>query len=100
MAEIPKEEQEKIIKALLDAGARLPCPRCGNGTFTLASGYLTQSVLPDPFTVVIGGTSIPSIVVICRKCGFMAQHALGPLGLMPPAPEPAKAETQVEGESK
>lgn len=80
MSEVKKKE---IIKALDDRGARLPCPRCGNQQFTLIDGYFNQTVQPELKGLVLGGPSIPSVVVACNKCGFLSQHALGALGLLP-----------------
>ena len=84
MQESPeKQRQNAIIKAVEDAGARLPCPRCGNDSFTLLNGYFNQTIQTDPKGMVLGGPSIPSIVIACNRCGFLAQHTLGILGLLP-----------------
>jgi hypothetical protein len=32
--------------------------------------------------LMFGGPTVPSIVTVCSKCGFMAQHALGALQLL------------------
>jgi ribosomal protein S27AE len=78
------DEKTKIVKALEDRKAALPCPRCGSRSFTLVDGYFNQSIQPAVGGgLVIGGPAIPSVVVVCTQCGFMAQHALGVLGLMP-----------------
>jgi hypothetical protein len=29
------------------------------------------------------GTTIPAIMIVCENCGFIAQHALQPLGVWP-----------------
>lgn len=84
MPESPeKQEENRIIQALQNAGARLPCPRCGNSNFTLLNGYFNHTIQPDPKGMVLGGPSIPSVVVACNRCGFLSQHALGILGLLP-----------------
>lgn len=79
----PKEKDE-IIKRLEERFANNPCPRCGNQHFALADGYFTQPIQKDITGIVIGGPNIPSVVVICTRCGFISQHALGSLGLLPP----------------
>ena len=28
-----------------------------------------------------GGATIPAVMIVCQHCGFIAQHALQPLGL-------------------
>lgn len=83
MKELSKEEKEKIIKVLDERGAKLPCPRCGNNSFTLLDGYFNQTIQTELKGMVIGGPSVPSVVVACSRCGYLSQHALGTLGLLP-----------------
>lgn len=75
--------KQNIIKALADRGANLPCPRCGNQEFGLFDGYFLHAIQDDVRVTQVGGPSIPSIVIYCKRCGFMIQHSLGPLGLLP-----------------
>jgi predicted RNA-binding Zn-ribbon protein involved in translation (DUF1610 family) len=83
MQQISVERKKEIIKALDEHGAKLPCPRCGNQSFTLLDGYFNQTIQIDLKGMVLGGPSIPSVVVACKKCGYLSQHALGVLGLLP-----------------
>lgn len=83
MKKLSEDEKKKIITALNDRGATLPCPRCNNNNFTLLDGYLNQTIQTELKGLVIGGPSIPSVVVACNRCGFLSQHALGVLGLLP-----------------
>jgi len=77
-------QKQQIIKALQEKGAVLPCPRCGNQNFTLIDGYFNQSLQKElSNNLIIGGPSIPSVGVVCNKCGFISSHAIGVLGLMP-----------------
>jgi ribosomal protein S27AE len=81
---LTEEQKQQIIKALNDRGVSQPCPRCGNRSFSLIDGYFNQPVQPElSGGLVIGGPTIPSVVTACNKCGFLAQHALGVLGLLP-----------------
>ena len=41
-------------------------------------------------TLNIGGPSIPSIITACSRCGYLSQHALGVLGLLPNKTEKKK----------
>ena len=81
--ELPQEQKQRIIKALEDRGAKLPCPRCGNNSFVLLDGYFNQTMQSELKGIVIGGPSVPSVVVACNRCGYLSQHALGALGLLP-----------------
>lgn len=80
--ELSQTQKEKIIKALVDRGAKLPCPRCGKNSFTLLGGYFNQTLQTELAGLVLGGPSIPSAVVACTNCGYLSQHALGALGLL------------------
>lgn len=91
MNELSNEQKQRIIDALDEAGARLPCPRCGNSNFTLLDGYFNQTVQTELGGLVLGGPSVPSVVVVCSRCGYLSQHALGVLKLLPKtSPEEAK----------
>lgn len=81
--QLSEERKKEIIKVLDELGAKLPCPRCGNPHFILIDGYFNQTIQPELQGIVLGGPSIPSVVVACNKCGFLSQHALGVIGLLP-----------------
>jgi len=83
MQDSTQAEKDKIIKVLTERGANLPCPRCGNDAFTLLDGYFNQIIQETPRGIVLGGRTIPSVAVACKRCGYLAQHALGVLGLLP-----------------
>jgi ribosomal protein L37E len=83
MQQISEQKKQEIIKVLEERGAKLPCPRCGNNSFTLLDGYFNQTIQTDFKGMVLGGPSVPSVVVACTRCGYLSQHALGALGLLP-----------------
>ncbi len=87
MKELSDKQQQNIIKRLQAKGVTLPCPRCGNKSFTLLSGYFNNAVTTELGAFVIGGPNIPSVVTVCSNCGFISQHALGALGLLPDSVE-------------
>lgn len=97
MSELTPEQKHRIVEALAKVGARLPCPRCGNTNFTLVDGYFNQPVQAELGGLVLGGPSVPSAVVVCNQCGYLAQHAIGVLGLLP---ESAGDEAQPAEEAK
>jgi predicted nucleic-acid-binding Zn-ribbon protein len=83
MNKFSQEKKEDIVKILKSRGAKLPCPRCGKNDFMLIDGYFIQSIQKNVADIVLGGEAIPSIVVVCANCGYLSQHALAPLGLLP-----------------
>lgn len=90
MTGISEVQKQKVLEALDKAGANLPCPRCGNGQFSLVDGYFNHPIQTSLSGLVIGGPSVPSVVVVCNQCGFISQHALGALNLLPKRPEPGE----------
>ena len=85
-----QEKKKEIIRILNERGVRLPCPRCGNPSFILIEGYFNEMIQPNTNTLNIGGPSIPSIITACSRCGYLSQHALGVLGLLPNKTEKKK----------
>lgn len=84
---ISKDEKQKIINSiqqkLHEKRRSLMCPVCGNNGFILAEGY-TQDTLQDQLNgLVIGGPSVPVIIVVCSHCGNVIRFSLGILGLLP-----------------
>jgi len=97
MEELTQEEKDKIVQALKDKGATRACPRCGEPNFTLIDGYFSHFLQRQLGGMTIGGPSIPTAVVACSRCGWLAEHALGGLGLLPGEPE-AEEQDQAQEE--
>jgi ribosomal protein S27AE len=92
VSDIPPEDRERIVKALEERGATRPCPRCGNSSFELVAGYFKHFIQESLSGVSIGGPSIPTVVVVCSRCGWLSEHAVGSLELLPKQPDEAKKE--------
>ncbi len=82
---ISSKEKQKIIEKLnkLFNTHGLKCPMCGNNHFIIGDGYFNSYIYDDFKTINLGGPSIPSIPIICNRCGFISMHALGVLELLP-----------------
>jgi ribosomal protein L37E len=75
-----QKRQEEISQALTAKGVDRSCPRCGNVQFSVVAEF--SIVLEEsPSSYSMGGRSIPTVIIACDKCGYIAQHALGALGL-------------------
>ena len=82
---ISNEEKQKIVIELnkrINSGD-IKCPMCGNKHFIIADGYFNPTMQDNLNNYVLGGPSIPSIAIVCSKCGFISSHALVVLGLLP-----------------
>lgn len=80
---LSNEEKVKLIDALGSKVRQFNCPMCHNKKFVMADGYFNNATSTDFTSISIGGTSIPTIAIICENCGFVSQHALGILGFLP-----------------
>lgn len=77
-------DQKKIIaEALTKRKLGMICPMCQNKSFIMADGYFNNNMQTDFSSFSIGGPAIPTIAIICSNCGFVSQHALGVLNLLP-----------------
>lgn len=75
------EHQQNISKALAQRGVTLPCPRCGENAWNVLDVFISNPLAEDVGTVTIGGPVLPTIGVLCARCGFLAEHAVASLGL-------------------
>lgn len=82
-----EKRKQEIIAKLLEREAKLPCPRCGNNNFSIVDGYFSDTIQANLGVYTLGGLSIPTAGVVCNRCGFLSQHALGSLDLLPKEPE-------------
>lgn len=82
--DVKKKIQENLNKKLQEKGKNLVCSACGNNNFILADGF-TNDLLQEKMAggLVIGGPSIPQIVVVCSHCGHVMKFSAGILGLLP-----------------
>ncbi len=76
-------EKQKIVSELNRRIPNLVCPMCHQRSFIILDGYFNQPIQAELEGVVLGGPALPSIGIVCNNCGFISQHALGVLGLLP-----------------
>jgi|SRR4051812_36603592 phage terminase large subunit GpA-like protein len=76
---ISGSDKQRIVSALKSRGAG-SCPRCDDSQWTV-SEYSRIDVQATSERNGESGASIPAVMIVCQHCGFIAQHALQPLGL-------------------
>ena len=73
-----------VAAALKRAGADTRCPRCANDKFNLMQGFFAHTMQNDLRGYVIGGGDmLCTAVLVCTRCGFVAQHDLSILNMIP-----------------
>jgi predicted RNA-binding Zn-ribbon protein involved in translation (DUF1610 family) len=75
-------KKQEIVN-ILNTKIKPHCPMCGFNKFTLADSYIRNDLQDDLLSVNLGGPSIPSVAIICTNCGFISNHAIGILDLLP-----------------
>jgi hypothetical protein len=78
---ISADDKHKIVAALKARGAG-SCPRCRDSQWTV-SEYARIEVQATMDRNTADKTTIPAVMIVCENCGFIAQHALQPLGVWP-----------------
>jgi len=76
---ISADDKHRIVAALKSRGAG-SCPRCSDSQWTV-SEYSRIEVQATMERKNADGTTIPAVMIVCEHCGFIAQHALQPLGI-------------------
>ena len=77
--------KSEIAEKLKTKGAILPCHRCGNELFSVMDGYskfMIQTDIDSISTTILGGISIPVVLIACNNCGAITTHAMGALDLL------------------
>jgi len=88
---ISADDKHRIVAALKARGAG-SCPRCRDSQWTV-SEYSRIEVQATMERNAAEGTTIPAVMIVCEHCGFIAHHALQPLGVWP------HSEGEIERES-
>lgn len=101
--------REEFAKAFEGAVKRktnrgIICPICSNGKWKIPGGYTMSSLQDELGAVKIGGPAMPKVQIVCNNCGFVAEIAIGVLGLLPKKEEEKETEESpkkdTEGENK
>ena len=84
---LSKEKTEQIIKKIEDAvksktgGTNFKCAVCTNNKFSLVGGFINNSLMDSMGgDLVLGGSFLPSIPIVCTNCGntlFINSQILG-----------------------
>lgn len=80
---ISDKERQDIIKVLTERIGGFSCPICHKGHFSLVDGFSSHALTDDYHIINLDGKIIPFVMLVCDNCGFVSQHALGSLGILP-----------------
>ena len=75
-----KKEHNELIEKLRSLGATKNCPRCGNNQYDVPDSYGEIVIRPYLNKESSETKTISFVMVICDKCGYIAQHAITSLG--------------------
>ena len=77
------DNKNKIIEELKKRISNFECPICKHKEFVLGGGYFAHDLQQDLKSRQMGGVNIPTVPLICKNCGYIAEFAVGTLGLLP-----------------
>jgi hypothetical protein len=62
------------------------CPLGPHDNWVVMDGYSRIGMASTSEIVPLGGPGIPCAILVCAECGFVAQMALGVIGILKDAP--------------
>jgi hypothetical protein len=62
------------------------CPLGPHTNWVVMEGYSRISLTPTSEIIPLGGPGVPCATLVCAECGFVAQMALGVIGILKEAP--------------
>ncbi len=72
-----QEQKVKLEEKIIERVGELKCPMCQTKNFIMVEGYFNNTIQIELHITALGGSSIPTIPIICMNCGFTSQHAIG-----------------------
>lgn len=78
-----KNIEAQVIEKLKVFAPNMKCPICSTSDFILGGGYFAHDIQKDLQSRQIGGQNVPTIPIICKKCGYLMEFSAGLLGLLP-----------------
>lgn len=69
------QRRQRFADALIHEGATEPCPRCANTDFAVI-GESFIPLQPDSTSILIGGPTVRTVLVGCKRCGCVFEHAM------------------------
>ena len=78
---IKESDKQIILKKLAERIGVYKCPICHSSSFTIADGYLANTLQDNLNSIQLGGTFLPSVALVCTNCGFTSLHNAKILGI-------------------
>ncbi len=70
------EDKTMYIELMKYTNVSFFCPMCDNNDFVIAEGFFLHDISIKTEVQALSGKKIPTIPIICTKCGFISQHAV------------------------
>jgi hypothetical protein len=75
------EFDNKFKAALTKAGADTPCARCGKSSYEILHGFFRHPLHERFDEGAVSAGDVITAVLVCKNCGWMAEHVLQMIGL-------------------
>ena len=78
-----EKEKDRILKRFSELIPNPECPMCLNRQFTIVDSYITMPVADEYQKLSpLFKRAIPSVGVICTRCGYISIHSMSVMKLM------------------
>lgn len=77
------DDKLRIITELNNRIGSFLCPMCHKGQLKFVDSYSSYPLSDEYTKINIGGKIIPFVMLVCDNCGYVSQHALGTLNILP-----------------
>lgn len=87
-------EKNRILNRFRELIPQPECPMCHGRHFSVVDSYPINPVAEDyrkPTPLI--RRSIPTVAIVCVKCGFISQHSMAVMGLLEKDSENTHTET-------
>ena len=78
-----EKEKESVLKRFVEIIPHPECPMCHGHQFSVVDTYPINPVADDyrkPGPLI--RRSIPTVAIVCVRCGFISQHSMAAMGLL------------------
>lgn len=76
------EQKQKIIKHITEKAPGMRCAACGSQDFFVGDDLVTPVPLTSTGNMVLGGSSVPVALLVCRNCAHVMHFAAVPMGVV------------------
>ena len=80
------EQREKLAAHLKAKAPNFACPVCAAKSFSIGDVALSGNAIGSDGSINMGGTIVPTVMVVCENCYHVLSFAAVPIGVISKGP--------------